>query len=89
MERVGADTNVVSIPRRPAGRARVADDAVDRAALVRAIAASPVHIAWLREHVGKILEREAHLLDGLGDPEAGEHLRRRAAAHVAGDTPLW
>lgn len=64
-------------------------ETADRRALVRCIAASPVHMQWLREHVGAILEREAVQLDGLGDPEGADHLRRRARAHIAGDTPLW
>lgn len=82
-----------AVPRRGpeigSGHVRSADEEDDRKALVRAIASAPVHMQWLREHVGKILVREAGLLERLGDPEGADQLRRRAAAHVAGDTPLW
>lgn len=68
---------------------RAGDEDDARAAMVRAVASSPVHIQWLRDHVAKILLREAAQLAGLGDDEGADHLRRRAAAHRAGDTPLW
>lgn len=85
--------NLRAVPRRGpeggSGHVRHADEDADRRALVRAIASAPVHMQWLREHVGKILVREAGMLERLGDAEGADHLRRRAAAHVAGDTPLW
>lgn len=58
-------------------------------ALVRHISSSGPRIQWLRNHVGMILEREAHQLDALGDDEGADHLRRRARAHVAGELPAW
>lgn len=73
----------------PEGRSLPAAEVADRRALVRCIAASPVHMGWLRDHVAAILEREAHQLDALGDAEGADHLRRRARAHMLGETPLW
>ena len=95
MQKVGHDTNVVPLPRSSGvqaastGHVRDADEDNERRAIVRAIASSPVTIQWLRDHVHKILLREAGLLEVLGDDEGADHLRRRAAAHMKGETPLW
>lgn len=65
--------------------------AEQRRALVRYIAADPLRIQWLREHVAAHLDRAADSLaeSTLADLDAAEVLHARAGAHRRGDTSLW
>jgi hypothetical protein len=72
---------------------RAADDEVRRA-LVRQIAADPISVGWLREHVASQLRAAADELrrshtGGITGEYAAGIVERRAAEHERGETPLW
>jgi hypothetical protein len=67
-------------------------EAEERAALVRHIAADPVRVQWLRDHVAGVLDRVALAVRESDPPTvdvAAAAIERRAAAHRRGETPLW
>jgi hypothetical protein len=67
-------------------------DAAERAALVRHIAADPVRVQWLRDHVADALDRLAAAVRESDPPTvdvAAAAIERRAGAHRRGETPLW